>query len=80
MSSATTFRNSPQCLAKISAPTHEWNFEIVLIYMVLLIGHCKDFTFIDVVDFNRFQYLSFYKMPNSSLFFFFEKRTIEIYI
>ena len=63
----STFIDSSQGLAQISCAAYERNLEISLVDVVNIIGGGQHFRLIDVVDFDGFQKLRLYKMPDSAL-------------
>ena len=62
-----TFSNAAKSLAEVSAAAHEWDFKVVFVDVVLLVGHCEHFTLVDVVDFNRFKDLCLNEVSNACL-------------
>ena len=63
----SAFVYPPERLAEITGTADEGNLELFLIDMVLLICRRQDFTFINHIHAEDFQYLGFYEMSNPYL-------------
>ena len=62
----STFIDAAECLSKIFCTAYKRNFEFSFINMINIISRRKNFTFINIVDLNGFQYLCFHKMSDTA--------------
>ena len=61
-----TLANATQGFTQVAASANEWNLEVVLEDMVLLVRRGEHFRLIDVVHADRFQDLGFDEMPDAA--------------
>src|SRR5215208_2704299 len=59
--------DAPQRLPEVRSTTHERHVEDGLVYVVLLVGGCKDLGLVYVVDFEGFQDLGLREVPDARL-------------
>src|SRR5215203_784167 len=59
--------DASQRLPEVRGTAHERHLEDRLVYVVLLVGGCKDLGFVYVVHFEGFQYLGLHEVPDTRL-------------
>src|SRR5690242_18550662 len=62
-----TFTNATQCLTQIASTTDKGHREKVLVHMEALVGGSQHLRFVDTVNSNGLQDLSFYEMADAAL-------------
>ena len=60
------FGDAAEGFAQISRAAHERDFEAVLPDVVLVVGGCEHFAFVNVIDFERFEHLRFGEMADAN--------------
>mmetsp|Transcript_2634 Transcript_2634/g.5343 ORF Transcript_2634/g.5343 Transcript_2634/m.5343 type:complete len:263 (-) Transcript_2634:2767-3555(-) len=63
----SSLSDPPQSFTQISAATHKWHLEVVLVNVVDVICRSQNLRFVDVIDTQSFQDLGLHKVSNASL-------------
>jgi hypothetical protein len=63
----SAFGASAECFAEVAGSADEGNGEIVFVDVVSVVGGGEDFAFVDEVDFEGFEDLSFDEVPDAAL-------------
>src|SRR5436189_2801815 len=59
--------NTAQCLAQVAAAAHEGHLEVVLVYVVTLVGGREHFALVNIVNAYSFEYACLHEVPNAAL-------------